>query len=192
MLIFIRKKHLRMNREYKIGDFDANYPLLIYSDTAIKHGISNNPDSEQILKNMKKTCECIIDKVALELENNALKIQINSSYRNQRVNALVKGSTTSKHMSGAAIDMEISKTGRNNDKSKNNMKLYNTVLKLIKQGKIECGQVIYEFGDDSRPDWVHVSCVTDPKAEKNEILRIRTKGGSYEHFNLRDELKRSS
>lgn len=68
-------------------------------------------------------------------------IAVNSGYRSLEVNECAKGSKTSQHMEGKAADLKCS----------DNEQLFKILSTL------EYDQLIWEFGDDEQPDWVHVS-----------------------------------
>ena len=93
---------------------------------------------------------------------NCSKIIINSGYRCPRLNDLVKGSKTSQHLTGEAADIRST-----SDSIKDNKELFDVIKTLIKEKKIEVGQLINEYNYN----WVHVSLPN--KKHKNEILAIK-------------------
>lgn len=109
------------------------------SQTAKRLGINNTP-SEAIIETMKLTAE----KVFEPLREKVGAIRISSFYRCPDLNRAIGGSKSSQHCKGEAIDMSGIKV--------TNAKLFEEALKLD-----EFDQLIWEFGDEVEPDWIHIS-----------------------------------
>jgi len=75
---------------------------VIKSSTAIKHGIKNLPNKEQIL-NLIKTAKNIFQPIR---DNFNEPIYISSGFRSKKLNKKVKGSRTSQHRKGQALDLD--------------------------------------------------------------------------------------
>ena len=73
-------------------------------------------------------------------------IKINSFYRSPELNKAIGGSSKSQHCNGQAIDIDDT-FGR-----MTNAEMY----KFVKDN-LDFDQMIWEFGDNNKPDWVHVS-----------------------------------
>jgi hypothetical protein len=133
------------------------------SDSAKRKGISNQPSAEH-LENFKKLAEKVFEPIRTHF---AVPIHISSGYRSKELNAAIGGSLTSQHCSGEAIDIDMdgSASGVTNA----------DVFKYIKD-KLEFDQLIWEFGTDKNPDWVHVSYETSGKQRK-QILKAVKSGG---------------
>lgn len=127
-----------------------------HSDTAVRNAINNTPDAATIEK-MKLVAEKCFEPLRAWYGK---PIRINSFYRSQLLNVKVGGSATSQHCKGEAID--ISAGSRTENK-----KLYDWLVANLP----EWDQILYEYGDDSGPDWVHVSYKA--KGNRKQILRIR-------------------
>lgn len=109
------------------------------SNSALRLGINNKPN-DAIIETMKLTAE----KIFQPLRDKLGAIRVSSFYRSPDLNRAIGGSKTSQHCKGEAIDMEgINVT---------NSELFEEACKLE-----EFDQIIWEFGDLSEPDWVHVS-----------------------------------
>ena len=106
------------------------------SPTATTHGI-NNKMSESQIASAKLLCENVFEPLRLYLNT---PIKINSGYRSAQLNKMIKGSLTSQHCKAEALDLHIGAKGFN----------------FIKD-KLEFDQLIWEFGNDEQPSWVHVS-----------------------------------
>ena len=84
-------------------------------------------------------------------------IKINSGYRSVAVNKAVGGSTNSQHTKGQAVDIL----------SDDNKALFD----LIKNN-FEFDQLIWEYGTDKQPAWVHVSI--KKTGNRKQIMRAIT------------------
>ena len=128
-----------------------SYKEGVYSTTALRRNIDNTPDDEQ-LKNM----ELIAEEVFEPLRNYVGgPIKINSFFRSAELNTAIGGSKTSQHCKGQAMDIDDT-FGR-----MSNAEMYH----FIKE-HLDFDQMIWEFGDDDNPNWVHVSYVSPEKNRK--------------------------
>ena len=133
------------------------------SDSAKRNGISNEPTAEH-LENFKLLAEKIFEPIR---EHFKVPIHISSGYRSAALNKKIGGSLTSQHCSGEAIDIDMdgSASGVTNKQ----------VFDFIKQ-HLNFDQMIWEFGTDSNPDWVHVSYESTGKQRK-QVLKAVKQGG---------------
>ena len=109
------------------------------STTAKRLGIDNTPSSEAI-QSMKLLAERVLEPVR---EYIGEPVRINSGYRSVELNKKVGGSKTSQHCLGEAADIFC--FNKNSE-----------IFHFIKNN-LEFDQLIWEFGDEQEPDWVHVS-----------------------------------
>lgn len=136
-----------------------SYAEATKSETAKKLGLSNTPNETQ-LANMRLVGQCIFDSVR-EFINGPLFIW--SFFRSREVNNKTKGaSKTSEHMQGKAIDMDAQIYG-----GATNKEIFNYI-----KDNLEFNQLIWEFGNDEEPDWVHIS-YSYPYNKKEVIKSIR-------------------
>jgi zinc D-Ala-D-Ala carboxypeptidase len=135
------------------------------SETAKRRGISNTPTAEH-LENFKKLAENIFEPIR---EHFGVPIHISSGYRSKELNSAINGSLSSQHCTGEAIDIDMD--GSTNGVS-NKM-----VFDFIKDN-LDFDQLIWEFGNDSNPDWVHVSYETSRKQRKQVLKAIRVNGAT--------------
>jgi zinc D-Ala-D-Ala carboxypeptidase len=86
-------------------------------------------------------------------------IKINSFFRSLEVNKAVGGASTSQHTKGEAIDLTAGSR-------EENKKIFEWA-----KANLTFDQLIFEYGDDSGPDWVHISY----RSGKNrmQVLRIK-------------------
>lgn len=83
---------------------------LTHSDTAIGHGIANNPGAVE-RENLRRLAERVLDPARERL---GAPIYVNSGYRNCAVNRLVGGARRSYHLQGRAADLDT-RSGRRTD-----------------------------------------------------------------------------
>ena len=129
------------------------------SPTATTHGINNKMSSSQI-ESAKLLCENIFEPLRAYLN---IPIKISSGYRSVQLNKMIKGSSTSQHTKGEAMDIKIDAKGFNY--IKDNLKF---------------DQLIWEFGNNENPQWVHVSF--GPKNRK-QVLKATKKNGKTIYSN---------
>jgi len=113
------------------------------SQTAIRAGIKNVPGINEI-DAMILVAEKIFEPVRKHF---GVPIGISSFFRGKALNALVGGAKASQHMSGEAMDIDADTYGRITNKQ-----IFDYILK-----NLEFDQLIWEFGDDKNPEWVHAS-----------------------------------
>ena len=133
------------------------------SPTATRLGIHNIPSSA-VLSKMEKVANRCFEPVRNWYGK---PIKINSFYRSQDLNKAVGGSGSSQHCLGEAMDI---------DADKDNKIIFEWILK-----NLEFSQVIWEFGDDNNPDWIHIS-YTESKPNKNEVLRAIKENGKTKYI----------
>jgi hypothetical protein len=141
---------------------------VIKSNTATRKRIDNSP-TEEHLTNLK----AIALNVFQPMRNQLGSITVSSGYRSKKLNSAIKGSRTSQHCKGQALDLDNDfKPGR-----ATNTEIFN----FIKDNLI-FDQLIWEFGNEG-PDWVHVS-YNPSGMNRGKILRaVRGKWGtSYLNF----------
>ena len=130
-----------------------------HSATAEKKEIENTPN-EVAVQNMKKLAKNVFEPLR-EWANEP--IRVNSFYRSIDLNDAIKGSRTSQHTKGQAIDIDALGDKTNAD-----------LFHYIKDN-LPFDQLIWEFGDDENPDWIHVSYV-GPSGNRGNILKAVKKG----------------
>lgn len=140
------------------------------SETADKRGINNNNPSDLIVDNMKLLAEKVFEPIR---EHFGKPIYISSMYRGFVLNQAIGGSLTSQHCSGQAMDIDMGDKGK-----PTNFEIFQYIKK-----NLVFDQLIYEFGTDKNPAWVHVSYSATHnrgqvlKARKNELGKTK-----YENY----------
>ena len=138
---------------------------VIRSETAKRKGISNMPTPQHI-ENFKKLAENVFQPIR---EHFGVPIHISSGYRSKALNTAVGGSLSSQHCSGEAIDIDMDGTAITNKQ----------IFDFIKDN-LTWDQMIWEFGTDANPDWVHVSYESTGKQRKQILKAVKSgKGTSY-------------
>ena len=133
----------------------VSYKEGIYSITAIRKGIDNEPNEEQ-LSNMKLVAEKIFEPVRTHFK---VPIKVNSFFRSPDLNKAIGGSTKSQHCKGQAIDIDDTYG-----------KIKNSDIYWWIKENLDFDQMIWEFGNNDNPDWVHVSYVS-PDKNRNRCLK---------------------
>ena len=145
-----------------------SYREATHSATAKRRGLDNTPNQEQ-LENMSRVAEFIFEPLRLFVGG---PIKINSFFRSVAVNRAVGGTSRSQHCKGQAIDID-DVFGH-----KTNAEMFQYVRE-----NLDFDQMIWEFGSNNNPSWLHISYVS--KAEnRNRILRAVKRDGKtkYELF----------
>ena len=131
------------------------------SVTALRLGIENKP-SEYELQNMELIAEKVFEPLR-EAVNGPIKI--NSFYRCEELNKAIGGSSRSQHCQGRAIDIDD---------------VYgyvsNSYMYYYIKDNLDFDQLIWEFGTDTEPGWVHVSYVDGDSNRKRCLLAYKENG----------------
>ena len=138
----------------------------VYSITALRLGLNNDP-SDAHLQNMKLLSEKIFEPLRTHVNG---PIKINSFYRGPELNKAIGGSSKSQHCHGQAMDIDDTYGYMSNA----------TMYKWIKEN-LDYDQMIWEFGDDNNPAWVHVSYV-DPGSNRNRCLKAYKENGKTKYM----------
>lgn len=139
------------------------------SETAKRKGISNMPTPEHI-ENFKKLAENIFQPIR---DHFGAPIHLSSGYRSAALNKAVGGSSSSQHCKGEAIDIDMDGTAITNKQ----------IFDYIK-ANLNFDQLIWEFGTDANPDWVHVSYNSDG-AQRKQILKAVKAGGATKYLPIK-------
>ena len=132
-----------------------SYKEGIHSITAIRKGIDNEPNEEQ-LANMKLVAEKVFEPLRIFING---PIKVNSFFRSPDLNKAIGGSTKSQHCKGQAIDIDDTYG-----------KATNAEMYWWIKENLDFDQMIWEFGNNDNPDWVHVSYVS-PDKNRNRCLK---------------------
>lgn len=136
------------------------------SETAIRKGIDNTPNQEQ-LEAMKLLCEKVYDVIC---KTYARVLPYSSFFRSVKLNKAIGGSSTSQHCKGEAIDIDCDGLGIPNKQ----------IFELIKS-ELEFNQLIWEFGNNDNPAWVHVSF--SKNGNRGIVLKAIKENGKTKYVN---------
>lgn len=142
---------------------------LTSSATAVRKGIDNTP-TPTIRAALTALVSNVLDPLR---ELYGKPIIVTSGYRCPKLNKAVGGATNSQHTKGEAADIRSV-----SDKYSDNKKLF----ELIKKSNLPFDQLIWEYGTDTGPDWIHVSF---KEAGRRNILRAYKKAGKAYYVTIK-------
>lgn len=128
----------------------------ITSQTATRKKINNTP-TPAIIQNLEATAQAIFQPIR---EHFGVPIRVSSGYRSPALNLAVGGARNSQHLTGQALDLQ----GTNG--------ITNAQIYHFAKDNLNFDQLIWEFGTDKEPAWVHISYRKDGKNRK-QVLRVR-------------------
>lgn len=117
------------------------------SITALRLGIDNTPEEYEI-KNLERIAYGVFQPLRDHFDT---PIAVTSGYRSKELNEAIGGSRYSQHITGEALDLDAHVYG-----GVSNAELFEFIAT-----RLEFDQLIWEFGDDEEPAWVHVSLKRD-------------------------------
>jgi hypothetical protein len=144
----------------KISDH-ITYAEAIHSNTAKRKGIDNTPSEVQVLS-MKLLADKVFEPLRKWVGG---PIKVNSFFRSVALNEAIGGAASSQHCKGQAIDID-DVYGR-----KTNAEMYKWI-----QENLDYDQMIWEFGTDTQPNWIHVSYVSKEE-NRNKCLKAYKEHG---------------
>jgi hypothetical protein len=145
-----------------------SYKEATRSATALRLGIENVPN-EYELQNMEMVAKKVFEPLREAID---APIKINSFFRCEELNKAIGGSTKSQHCQGRAIDIDD---------------IYghvsNAFMYYYIKDNLDFDQLIWEFGTDDSPDWVHVSYV-DADSNRKRCLRAIKENGKTKYIDI--------
>ena len=138
----------------------------VYSITATRLGIDNTPDDDQ-LSNMEKIADEVFEPLREWVGG---PIKINSFFRGLKLNTAIGGARKSQHMKGQAMDID------DNYGNATNAEMYHWIKE-----NLDFDQLIWEFGDDDNPNWLHVSYVSK-EDNRNRCLKAYKEQGRSKYM----------
>ena len=139
----------------------VSYKEATHSATALRRNLDNTPNKEQ-LQCMKDIAENLFEPLRKWVGG---PIKINSFFRGEPVNKAIGGSTRSQHMKGQAMDID------DTFGHKTNAEMYYYI-----KDNLDFDQLIWEFGDDKNPNWLHISYVAHRPNRKKLTIAKRING----------------
>ena len=135
------------------------------SNTANRLGIDNTPEEFDI-KNLRAIAEEVFQPLR---DHFGVPLFVSSGFRSKKLNKAIGGSKYSQHMVGEALDIDADVYGRVTNRE---------LFMFIKENLI-FDQLIWEFGDDDTPNWVHVSYKDKGQNRKQVKRAYRDSKGVY-------------
>jgi len=135
---------------------NLNLAEVTRSETAKRRKIDNAPTDEHI-ENLKILAANIFQPMR---DHFGKPIYISSGYRSEALNKAIKGSKTSQHCKGEALDID-------NDNANNGV-TNRDIFEFIRD-HLKFDQLINEFPVKGKPSWVHVSY--SKTQQRNQILK---------------------
>ena len=145
---------------------NVTYNEAIHSQTAKRLGIENKPNDEQ-LGNMLTVAQMIFQPLREWVGG---PIKINSFFRSPELNKAIGGSSKSQHCKGQAIDIDDVYGHASN------AAMFDWI-----RANLDYDQMIWEFGTDQNPSWVHVSYV-DKQSNRNRCLKAYKEKGKTKYM----------
>lgn len=137
---------------------------MIKSDTAIRKGIDNNPNADQVEK-LKKLCENVLQPV----RDHFGRVKVTSGFRSPELCVAINSSVNSQHAKAEACDFEVLGV--------DNAEVADWVYK-----NCQTDQLILEFYTPGEPQsgWIHASWVEfQPRAQYLRAYRDENKKVQY-------------
>ena len=145
-----------------------SYKEATRSATALRLGIENIPNEYQ-LQNMEMVAKKVFEPLREAVD---APIKINSFFRCEELNKAIGGSSKSQHCQGRAIDIDD---------------IYghvsNAFMYYYIKDNLDFDQLIWEFGTDDSPDWVHVSYV-DEDSNRKRCLKAYREDGKTKYIDI--------
>jgi zinc D-Ala-D-Ala carboxypeptidase len=136
----------------------------IYSTTATRKGIDNTPNEDQ-RKAMHEIARDIFEPLREWVGG---PIRINSFFRSPELNKAIGGSSSSQHCKGQAMDID------DGGCKKTNAEMYHWIKE-----NLNFDQMIWEFGTDDNPNWVHISYIGE--GNRNRCLKAYKENGKTKY-----------
>ena len=138
-----------------------SYKEGVKSNTATRLGLDNTPGDYE-LGNMELIAERLFEPLRAWVGG---PIKINSFYRSKELNMAIGGSQRSQHCEGRAIDLD------DTFGYKTNAEMFHYIKK-----NLNFDQMIWEFGDEENPDWVHISYVSEDQNRNRCLIAYKENG----------------
>jgi|TARA_B100001094_G_scaffold140790_1_gene136468 hypothetical protein len=138
-----------------------SYKEATFSQTALRRDLDNTPSNEQ-LKCMEEVAENLFEPLREWVGG---PIKVNSFFRGEPVNTAIGGYRKSQHMKGQAIDID------DTFGHKTNAEMYHYI-----KDNLDFDQMIWEFGTDKNPNWLHISWVSHRPNRKKLTIAYKENG----------------
>ena len=134
-------------------------PHITYTEATRTSAQADNTPNDEQLAAMKLLAANVFEPLRALVGR---PIIITSMFRSAKVNGLIGGATTSQHCKGEAMDIKLPGMNRS---------LFEIIL-----NQLPFDQLIWEFGTDKEPAWVHVSYkATGNRKQVLKAIRVNGK-----------------
>lgn len=131
------------------------------SNTALRLNLDNIPNAYQTT-NMVGVAQNVFEPLR---EYVGGPIKITSMFRCEKLNSVLGGSSRSQHCEGRAMDLD------DTFGHKTNAEMYEFI-----KNNLNFDQLIWEFGDEINPDWIHVSYISEDENRKRCLIADKVNG----------------
>ena len=142
---------------------------VVKTNNAIRKGIDNSPNNDHL-----ESLEDVAKDIFHPLRDDLGVIYVSSGYRSDALNKAIGGSRKSQHSKGEALDLD----NDNKNVAASNTEIFNYI-----KDNLDFDQLIWEFGTDEKPDWVHVSYTTK-RPNRNQILKAYRQSGKTKYKSM--------
>jgi hypothetical protein len=144
---------------------NISYREAIKSNTAMRKGIDNTPTSYEIT-NMVGVAKNIFEPLRKWVGG---PIKITSMFRSEKLNRAIGGSSRSQHCQGRALDLD------DTFGHKTNAEMFDYI-----KSNLSFDQLIWEFGSDINPDWIHVSYISNDE-NRGRVMQAQKINGKTKY-----------
>ena len=140
---------------------NISYKEATKSNTALRLNLNNIPNDYQV-SNMVGVAHNVFEPLRKYVGG---PIKINSMFRSEELNTAIGGSSRSQHIEGRAMDLDDTFA------HKSNAEMFHYI-----KDNLNFDQLIWEFGDDNNPNWIHVSYISEEE-NRGRCLRAEKVNG---------------
>lgn len=148
-------ENVKLSQDFMLLEF-------VKSNIAIRNNLENIPNDYQV----SNLINLVFHVLQPARSNLGIPIIINNGFRSLQLNKLINGAKTSQHLTGEAADIEL---------AEENHKLF-----MFIKNNCDFDQLIWEYGDDENPDWVHVSYKKG--INRKQVLRAIKENGKTKYI----------
>ena len=139
----------------------VSYKEGVRSNTATRLNINNTPDA-YAQSNMLAIAHNVFEPLRKWVGGPK---KINSFFRSVDLNTAIGGSNSSQHCQGRAMDID------DTFGHKTNAEMFNYM-----RAELNFDQLLWEFGDDTNPDWIHVSYISEDENRGRCLKALKESG----------------
>lgn len=158
--------------DFNLGKYFKYSELIKTNPDNLKRLQVTNNAPPYAIENLKRLVSNVLDPLR---EWYGKPVFITSGYRCEELNKMIGSQVTSQHIHGHAVDFDLDAHGPTE-----NAKAFHYI-----KDNLDFDQLIWEFGDDTNPAWVHVSYVSKDLNRKKVTRALKVEDKTiyqkYEH-----------